>query len=71
MCCQTLAKLERFKKSISSKLSAPSDGDPKGNDEDDLEWMANRLTFIPDSSEKVYGHHLILQLGELILLLLC
>lgn len=62
--CQTLAKLERFKKTISSKLSAPSSSDSKGNSQENetATWMANRLTFIPESSEKVCGHTLGLHL---------
>lgn len=47
----TLAKLERFKKSVSKRVE-PDRVPSKDNDEDESEWMANRLTFIRDSSQK-------------------
>lgn len=51
---QTLAKLQRFKKSLSTKLSSPSsNGSKDNNEEDDSGWMATQLKFIPESSEKV------------------
>ncbi|CAD5163339.1 unnamed protein product [Musa acuminata subsp. malaccensis] len=49
----TLAKLQRFKKSLSTKLSSPSsNGSKDNNEEDDSGWMATQLKFIPESSEK-------------------
>ncbi|CAL9775634.1 unnamed protein product [Musa acuminata subsp. burmannicoides] len=49
----TLAKLQRFKTSLSTKLSAPSsNGSKDNNEEDDSGWMATQLKFIPESSEK-------------------
>ncbi|KAJ6814643.1 putative peptidyl-prolyl cis-trans isomerase CYP57 [Iris pallida] len=51
----TLARLQKFKKSLSTKLSAPTSNDLKDKNEgedDDSEWTANRLTFIPESAEK-------------------
>ena len=51
---QTLAKLEKYKTSFSTKILAPSSSDSKGNDgEEESGWMANQLTFIPESSGKV------------------
>ncbi|XP_064934184.1 peptidyl-prolyl cis-trans isomerase CYP57-like isoform X1 [Musa acuminata AAA Group] len=50
----TLTKLQRFKTSLSTKLSAPSsNGSKDNNEEDDSGWMATQLKFIPESSEKV------------------
>ncbi|KAG1346272.1 peptidyl-prolyl cis-trans isomerase CYP57 [Cocos nucifera] len=49
----TLAKLERFKKAVSAKLSGPSSSDSRGNDkEDESGWMTTKLKFIPEPSEK-------------------
>ncbi|KAK1289416.1 hypothetical protein QJS10_CPB18g00817 [Acorus calamus] len=49
----TLAKLERFKNSLSKKLgaSASTDSD-KGNEEDDDGWKKSSLKFEPDPSKK-------------------
>ncbi|RRT83865.1 hypothetical protein B296_00008506 [Ensete ventricosum] len=53
VCAHTLAKLERFKKTLSTKLSAPSsNGCKDNNEEDDSGWMVTQLKFIPESSEK-------------------
>lgn len=49
----TLAKLQRFRKAISTKLSGPSGSDSKGSvEEDESGWMITKLKFIPESSEK-------------------
>ncbi|WOL02997.1 peptidyl-prolyl cis-trans isomerase CYP57 [Canna indica] len=49
----TLAKLARFKNTLSTKLSAPDMVVSKNtNEEDDSAWMETQLKFIPDSSAK-------------------
>uniref|UniRef100_A0A1D1XHK0 Peptidyl-prolyl cis-trans isomerase CWC27 n=1 Tax=Anthurium amnicola TaxID=1678845 RepID=A0A1D1XHK0_9ARAE len=48
----TLAKLERFKKSLTMKV-APTSSELKPNDKEDASgWTSNQLTFIPESSQK-------------------
>ncbi|KAG0459504.1 hypothetical protein HPP92_022632 [Vanilla planifolia] len=50
---ETLAKLEKFKKSVAGKLSAPSNSISNDTDvENESRWLANQLKFTPDLSEK-------------------
>ncbi|XP_020256567.1 peptidyl-prolyl cis-trans isomerase CYP57-like [Asparagus officinalis] len=49
----TLARLEKFKNSISKKIDVSASSNSKGNDEDDESgWISNRLTFVRDHSGK-------------------
>ncbi|KAG6508703.1 hypothetical protein ZIOFF_034083 [Zingiber officinale] len=50
----TLAKLDRFKKSISTatKVSAPSSNGKEATEDDDSGWMATQLKFLSESSDK-------------------
>ncbi|XP_042395617.1 peptidyl-prolyl cis-trans isomerase CYP57-like [Zingiber officinale] len=50
----TLAKLDRFKKSISTsiKVSVPSSNGKEATEDDDSGWMATQLKFLSESSDK-------------------
>ncbi|KAK9101390.1 hypothetical protein Scep_024820 [Stephania cephalantha] len=48
---EVLAKLEKFKKSLSTKATTSNDGSGDGKDEDVSGWTATRLKFAPESSK--------------------
>ncbi|KAJ0985515.1 hypothetical protein J5N97_003871 [Dioscorea zingiberensis] len=50
----TLAKLNKFRKTFTTKLSVPSisSNTTETDEENESGWMANQLKFIPDASEK-------------------
>ncbi|KAL6008087.1 cytochrome P450 monooxygenase 57 [Asimina triloba] len=49
----TLAKLERFKKSLVSRQTAPINEEPNNdNEEDESGWTAHPLKFVPDLASK-------------------
>ncbi|KAK9131254.1 hypothetical protein Sjap_011741 [Stephania japonica] len=48
---EVLAKLEKFKKSLSTKATTSSDGSGDGKDEDVSGWTATLLKFAPESSK--------------------
>ncbi|KAJ6816040.1 peptidyl-prolyl cis-trans isomerase CYP57 [Iris pallida] len=49
----TLARLQKFKRSLATKHSAPTSNDLKDKQEgDDSEWTTNRLTFISEPAGK-------------------
>ncbi|XP_077245334.1 cyclophilin-like peptidyl-prolyl cis-trans isomerase family protein [Tasmannia lanceolata] len=49
---ETLARLEKFKKSFSANTSIPLNESSGGNEEGDSGWMAHQLKFIPETSNK-------------------